>query len=170
LNSNLKFKLKRKGKTEKKKKGISCLPGPISPMGGPTTFGQCPHSPSRAAHLLFRCRACSRRQGGPARQPRPRALVRLSSTGGRTHQCLCRWAPRAGSSSSRNPRGVNNLRAADSTRGPSPWLAELRTEPRGINTGRYYSSLVLSAPNIGVAAGISENTAALLPVAVASAL
>jgi hypothetical protein len=55
--------------------------------------------------------------------------------------------------------------AADSARGPSPWLAELRAEPRGINTGRYYSSLVLSAPNIGVAASISENTAAFVSLA-----
>jgi hypothetical protein len=54
---------------------------------------------------------------------------------------------------------------ADSARGPSPWLAELHTKPRGINTGRYYSSLVLSAPNIGVAAGISENTAAFVSLA-----
>jgi hypothetical protein len=55
--------------------------------------------------------------------------------------------------------------AADSARGPSSWLAELRTESRGINTERYYSSLVLSAPNIGVAAGISENTTAFVSLA-----
>jgi hypothetical protein len=47
--------------------------------------------------------------------------------------------------------------AADPARGLSPWLAELHAEPRGINTGRYSSSLVLSTPNIGVAAGISED-------------
>ena len=45
----------------------------------------------------------------------------------------------------------------DPARGLSPWLAELHAEPRGINIGRYSSSLVLSAPNIGVAAGISED-------------
>jgi hypothetical protein len=139
LNSNLNFKLKRKNKTEKKeKKGIPCLPGPISPMGGPTTFGHCPHSPSRAAHLLFLL----------SRLLSPTGRARAPATRSCTSAAQLDWWPRvpvplpvgpcAGSSSSRNPRGVNNLRGSPAAscldripahlwNDPAPWTIHRRT-------------------------------------------